>query len=166
MSDIAAHAIINVMLADFAIADPQGKVNILGAGVTGIGFDPAQATTTRFTLVAQISLPRDRCPAEFAVEIALLDASGDIADLPGPAGPQKMRVGQVVNIEKAVPLPGSGVPREALRGQANIILDFGNGLPLTPGGAYRWRLQIDGDETVEVTYPFGVAGPPAGPVIG
>jgi len=166
MSDIAALATVALTLADYAAADAQGKLNIIGGGISGVGFDPAQGISTRFSLVAQIAIPRDRCPAELALEIALLDATGDVADLPGPAGPQKMRVGQVVNIEIPSPVPGSGVPREALRGVATTILDFGNGLPLTPGAVYTWRLQIDGDETHEVLYPFGVSGPPPAPVIG
>ncbi|NTW41771.1 MAG: hypothetical protein HGA44_18140, partial [Cellulomonadaceae bacterium] len=103
MSEIAAAAHVQATLCDFALSDAAGKVNIIGAGVAGLGYEPTSGTTTRFSLVVDISVPGEMCPLDFALEIALLDASGDIADVPGPAGPQKMRIGHMVRMEKPVP---------------------------------------------------------------
>lgn len=166
MSDVASRAAVNLLLADFASVDAGGKLNIIGAGVDTLGFDPAQGTTTRFTFVAQVSIPASMCPTEFAVEVALLDASGGIAELPSPAGTQKMRVAHVVPMEKPALPVGVTASRDDLTTRSNMVLDFSNGLPLVPGGVYKWRLQIDGDDSVEHVYTMAVAGPPAGPVIG
>lgn len=166
MSETAQSASLMALIADFALVDPTGKLNILGANVDILGFDAVQGSTARFTLVCTIALPAQACPADLSVEIALLDAAGDIAELPGPAGPQKMRIGHVATIEKPVPPPGTGVSRETLRGRANVLMDFPGGLPLTAGASYRWRLQIDADESAQFFAPFAVAGPPTGVVIG
>ena len=68
MSAISESATINVMLADYAAMDLTGvKANILGVGGNILPITPA-GLTVRFSLVTQIHVPADACPAETALE--------------------------------------------------------------------------------------------------
>lgn len=169
MSDIAPHAHVTVIMADFTSVDAAGKNNVIGAGVDVLGFDPGQGVTSRFGLLVTVTVPGSFAPCDLALEIALLTAAGDVASLPGPVpggDPQVVRVGQFVTLQKpAMP----GIPAgnaDHFLARANIGIDFAAGLPLAAGGLYTWRIQIDGDTDHEVRYPFGVAGPPPSPVVG
>lgn len=97
MSAISESATINVMLADYAAMDLTGvKANILGVGGNILPITPA-GLTVRFSLVTQIHVPADACPAETALEIALRDSSGRIFELPGQV-PQPVRYAVVLTI--------------------------------------------------------------------
>ncbi|RLP69391.1 hypothetical protein D9V29_11765 [Mycetocola manganoxydans] len=74
-----------------------------------------------------------------------------------------MRVAQ--NIEFREPaIPGVNIPRGAVESANQVVLNFGNGLPLAVSQAYQWRVHID-HELID-SYSFFVPGPPAGPVLG
>lgn len=167
MSVIADNASIEVVVADFALAEPSGKVNILGAGVATLGFDPQQGITSRFSVVVFIHVPSNLLPAEYTLEIALY-SGGELVQLPSPFGgaSEALRIGQVVQQEKANNPAMSVAQREHTGARHLSVIDLGNGLPLIPGGIYEWVVRIDGDEDSKVTYPFSVAGPPPAPVIG
>jgi hypothetical protein len=165
MSEIAQHSVAEVIVADFAIVDTAGKSNLIGAGVALLGFDAQQGLTTRFSVWISVLVPTELCPAEFPVEVALVDAAGELVQMPGPAGPQPLRIAQIVTAEK----PSAQVPmiqRNHIGSRVRLVMDFGSGLPLAPGSNYEWRVRLDGDEVQEVTYPFGVWGPGASPVLG
>lgn len=167
MSDLAQNSEVGLVLADFASSDAGGKVNVVGAGIAVLGFDVNQGVSSRFTLWVNIRVPSRFCPAEFPVEVALLDEAGQLVALPGPVDgvTQPLRIGQVVQVEKSnagLPLP----VRDHIGGQVQMAFDFSNGLPLAIGGVYEWRVRIDGDDSIDWIYPFAVVGPPTGPVIG
>lgn len=167
MSEIARQATVELALADFAVSDPAGKVNVIGAGIAVVGFDPAQGLSSRFSLWISIHVPTKLCPAEFPVEVALVDAMGELVTLPGPADgtSQPLRIAQVVNVERPHAQLAAAT-RDHIGSRVEIVLDFSNGLPLAVGGTYEWRVRIDGDDTRTWSYPFAVTGPGQGPVIG
>lgn len=165
MSEVAAAARLTLVVADFAASDATGKINVVGGNVGYLGFDPMQGVTTRFTVWAHIALPHRLLPADLSIELALLDDTGAVFEIPGPMGAQAVRMAQPVTIDKS---PAQVIPalREHIGSSHQMVVDFGSGLPLQPNGAYVWRLQIDGDDQHELRYPFGVGGPMPGPVIG
>ena len=165
MSEIAERASTEIIVADFAIVDQAGKSNIVGAGVALLGFDPQQGLTSRFSVWVSVVVPTSLCPVEFPVEIALVDAAGDLVQIPGPAGLQTLRIAQIVTAEK----PSAQVAmaqRDHIGARIQLVMDFGSGLPLTPGANYEWRVRVDGDESGQAVYAFGVWGATAGPVVG
>lgn len=165
MSEIAERAKVSVVMADFANTDAAGKANIVGGGVAVVGFDPNTAITSSFTVWIDIWIPTSLTPTEFPVEVALIDSAGDVVGIPGPAGVQALRVAQVVQVERPMPqLPN--VLRDHIGSRVQLVFQFGNGLPVRPGGAFTWRIQIDGDEDHQWNYPWAVVGAQPGPVIG
>lgn len=164
MSEVSQRAKKSLILADFANMDAGGKLNIVGGGVAMLGFEPNQGVTTRITLVAVVEVPGDLLPVECSFEV-MLTRDGELVELPGPAGPQALRIGQVQTVEKPQ-LPGPVALRDHVGARHIIVLDFSNGLPLAIGGTYEWVLQIDGDEDNRESYPFVVAPGAQFPVLG
>lgn len=166
MSEIAGAATVDILLADFANSDAVGKGNIVGSGLAVLGLDQ-QGLTARFSLIVLVHLPDAHLPSEFPLEIALLDDAGQIISIPGavPGEPQMLRIAQIVTMEKpSLPmLPIAARIRLGARHQS--VIDFANGLQLTPG-VYSWRVLLDGDESVEWRYNFAVPGPSSGLVVG
>ncbi len=166
MSEAAEAARVSMMLADFALVDDAGKSNIIGGGVNILDYDPTEGLTSRFVFLLEIWVPADFCPVEIPCDIVLRNSDGSIVELPDPAGPQKMRIGQVITIEP--PVVRGHVPkheRDALEGRATYVLDFSTGLPLEPGHSYRWEVQLGGTELIHA-YPFAVPGVQSNPVVG
>lgn len=163
MSAIVESAVVSIQVADFANLDAVGKLNLLGGGVAGIGFDPGQGLTARFSLVVQVEVPSNLLPAECSIEV-FLTSGAEVVMAPGPVEPQAVRVSQNVTIDKA--LAFTGPARDHVPGRNVSVLDFNNGLPLAPGGHYEWHVRIDGDDSRVWSYQFVVAGPPAAPVFG
>jgi hypothetical protein len=164
VSQVSQRARLTLIVADVAIADPQGKVNILGAGVATLGFDPNQGVTTRFSVVAQVDVPGSLTPVEASIDVVLL-RDGQPVQVSGPAGHQAVRIGHAPVFEK----PQASGPvslREQLDSRQQFVLDFSAGLPLQPGVVYEWALQVDGDEDTRITYPIAVQATPTAPVVG
>lgn len=166
MSEISEAARVHIGLADVAIEDPAGKLNMLGGGVLGLGFDAQQGLTAPFTLIVEFYVSGAMTPTQFTAEITLRGSDGKLVELPGPTQPQVMRVAQIVDLEPPSIPGGASLARKALDARAQIILNFSNGLPLTPGTAYQWSVQIDGDEENRPDHRFAVMGSPTAPVIG
>jgi len=162
MSDVGERITASVMLADYA-AQETGKLHVIGGGLQFLGFDPNMGVTAPFTVIVSLTSPTAITTDHPAVEIVLVDAGGDPVGLPGPAGPQVMRISQ--NVEMPEPaLPGQSLPKGSINASATFVLHFATGLPIPPGLSYSWRVQIDHD--VKATYPFFIPGPPQGPVLG
>ena len=165
MSDISEAATLQLHLADFAMTDPLGKVNAVGMFVDVLGFDPAMGTTARFTVIAEALVPARLCPVEATLELVLLNEAAEVVAVPGPAGPQALRIGLPVVFDKPGALP-NGRLASMLWSRHPLVIDFGNGLPLASGATYSWRLRIDGDDDHARDVVFVVPGAPAPPVIG
>jgi hypothetical protein len=165
VSEVAEDAVVRLLMADYAAVDAAGKVNIIGGGISGLGYQPNIGVTSAFALVAWIIVPPKHYHAECAVEIVLEDVSGNVVSLPGPAGnPQAVRIGQAVRFDEAKSPPG--VVRGALPSRTQWVMAFANGLPLPMGQKYRWRIKIDTQTRDAWTEDFVVSGVDPTPVFG
>lgn len=155
-----------VILADKGSQNPQGTLNLLGAGWTQTSLLPAgnpaapgmQLTPSQAVAIFYEVEPH-RCNHPIELLIELWTQDGHVVELPGPAGPQPLRLQQ--NIVVATP---GGVPTGS-PGTGNTLLELIQGLPLAPGG-YEWRVSLDGQHEAEWNATFFVVAPPQAPVFG
>lgn len=163
MSHASESITATVLLADFANISSDGKLSVIGGGIQLLGFNPAQGLSAPFTVYVGLSspMPLEDAPA---VEILLADASGEVVQLPGPAGePQALRISQ--NVEFTLPaVAGLDIPRGILPSTSQFVIGFSNGLPLQVGRSYTWRVQIDHEIIASKT--MYLPAPTASPVIG
>lgn len=120
---------LDIILAD-AAESADGKAYILGAGwSTQTG--PAPMAVVIFTEV-----PWDRTNQRMRILLELLDGDGQPVSLPGPSGPQPLRVEGEME---------AGRPPGLARGTpvtlVPLTMTFGP-LPLDPG-RYVWRVSVD-----------------------
>jgi hypothetical protein len=167
VSDVSDVAAVSLMIADYAVVDAAGKLNIIGGGVSTLGYVANVGLTAPFALIAAVSVPPGHYNAECSLEIILEDASGAPVALPGPSGEaQVMRIGQAVRFDEPRSQPGVIVPRHVLPSRQQWVLAFNTGLPLPLGQKYAWRVKIDTETRHEWAEPFFVPGHAAGPVLG
>ena len=158
-TQISAH----ITIADFVNVDAGGKANVIGGGVLLLGFDPQQGVTTPFAIFVRLVSPVPTTDHP-AVEIVLVDASGQPVQVPGPMGEnQAIRISQVIEFS-APAVPGVHIPAGAIPSVSQFAINFSNGLPLAPGHSYSWRVQLDHD--IVTSESFYVPQPSPGPVIG
>ncbi len=151
------------MIADYAATDAAGKLNVIGGGLTIIGYQ--MNTTSAFALVVWVSVPPKHYNADCAVEIVLEDSSGTPVGLPTPTGQsQIMRIGQVVRFEE--PKLPPGVPRHEMQSRTQFVFAFPTGLPIQVGQRYAWRVKLDDHSRDDWAEEFFVPGPAPGPVLG
>jgi hypothetical protein len=168
VSEVSEVATVSLLLADYAVASPDGKINALGAGLTALALNPMTGLTAGFALIVRVGVPPQLYEAECSVEILLEDSSGGLVEVSLAPGvpPQPIRVGQAVTFERPrFPTPVA-VPSAYLPARAQWVLHFANGLPLVAGQGYGWRVRIDSAGTNDWAERFVVVGAPAGPVLG
>ena len=71
MSEAADAAIVRVMLADFANAGRDHKLNIVGGAITMMPFDPNIGATVPHAVIATVAFPPQFVGEMPAVELAL-----------------------------------------------------------------------------------------------
>jgi len=121
-----------LILCDAAVADPGGKVHMLGAGwsVTGVPTAPQ-------AVAVLMKIPWDRANQKLTMTLQLLDSDGQPVVLEGPEGAQHIvSEGQI-----EVGRPAGAVPGSPL--DASFALNV-QSMPLPPG-RYQWRLNLDGE---------------------
>jgi hypothetical protein len=165
MSDVAEAAIVSVLLADFANADPANKLNVIGGGITMLGFDSNTRTTMPHAVVARIAFPPQFVGESPALELALEHDDGSLVTLPGPMGPQFLRVGTADALKPTV-VQGANIPPDTLRPSTQFVMYFASGLPLEPNKRYIWRVKVDHHTREEWTETFYVLTAAPGPVYG
>jgi hypothetical protein len=172
LSDVAS---VHLLIADYAAADPTGKVNIIGGEIAIVGRPTGAPTTSPFFLVASVAVPPDYYDQEAIIEIALQEMGGDIVILPGatpdlPSTPILIR--QIAKFTEPTAQAQLLLPERFkqgyLRGRVQIVVGFPSGLPLTAGEGYVWRVRVDGETGGDWTREFVVAEqiPAAPPSIG
>lgn len=164
MSDLSEQATLSLLLADYASMSEVGKLNMIGGGVSAIGFDAVAGVTNRFTLIASTHAPGRILPAEGAIDIGLY-REGQLVEMEQPGGPQPLRIGQPVRLEKPTHAGISLSHRDGLMTSHHILVDFSNGLPLNPDTLYEWRMKIDMDEDRTARFPFAVLGATVAPPV-
>ncbi|NNG34611.1 hypothetical protein [Nakamurella aerolata] len=173
MSEVQQSAVVTMMLADYAVSDQLGKLQMIGGGLQVLARDHNTGATAPFAVVVSMSFPAQVFNEQYAFELVLEDAAGAPAAMSstvtGPAGAVpgggSMRFGQNLQVEEPS-FPGAGVPRRAMPARSQVVLHFNNGLPLPAGQVLTWRVRIDGDSKPEWSLPFFVAAPATGPVVG
>jgi hypothetical protein len=121
-----------VILCDAAVADPSGKVHMLGAG-----WSVTTSPTAPQAVALLVKVPWDRANQKLHMKLQLRDSDGHPVDLPGPDGRQS--VGTEGQIEVGRPpglAPGSTI-------DASFALNVSS-MPLPPG-RYEWHLDLDGE---------------------
>lgn len=167
MSEIADSARVAIFLADYAGNDAANKVNALGAGWSLTGLNPATGLTAAWSVVAMVDVPPKFYNDDFAIALTLRDPTGRAVEIPGVTGtPQTVQVAQNVHVDEPSFPPGTYVPRGIAWSHLQLIMNFGNGLPLAPGHLYTWTLEIDGVRRDQWATSFFVVGPPPPPVFG
>lgn len=155
-----------VLLADYAVADASGKLNVLGAGFTITALQPNTGLTAAMFVTIMVDVPPKHISKDFPLSIELRDTDTDQAvSVAGATGnPDVLRVQQLV---KASPthIPGAYLP-DTLWSRVQLVMGFPNGLPLQPGGFYHWRVEIEGQHRPDWSAHFHVIGPPPPIVFG
>jgi hypothetical protein len=131
-----------LLLCDAAVADPSGKLHMLGAGWSMTG-----SPTSPQAVAVLLKIPWDRANERLTMMLRLVDSDGRPVVVTTPDGAQEVTMGG--DIEAGRPpgvTPGS---------QLDAALAFTvPSLPL-PAGRYQWRLDV-ADDTF--TSSFQVVG--------
>jgi hypothetical protein len=168
MSVVFEQAAVSLVLADYAVADALGKLQMVGGGLQIIGRDPVKGISSAFALVVSLTFPPETVNEQYAFEVLLEDTAGrpiELTDTAPGAPARVMRFGQTLQIEEPN-FRGSGVPRRALPTRSHVVLYFNTGLPLPAGRVLIWRARIDGKSRPDWVVSFFVPAPPTGPVLG
>ncbi len=165
MSTISEHAIIKILMSDYAANDSMGKMNVIGEGINILQYTPGTTVTNRFSVITIIEVPGEYCPDEITVESSLRDKANKIIEVPGPAGPQPLRVANIVTLDNSSPVALTSQDKKFLTAKYRGIMDFSDGLPLAPG-EYKWLVTIDNDENSTAEYRFCIPDLPTPPVLG
>lgn len=121
-----------LLLCDAAVADPSGKMHMLGAGWSVTGTPTAPAAVAVF-----LKVPWDRTNQKIPLSLFLCDADGSRVEIDGTLVglEQQFEVGRPPGLT-----PGSMIDN-------SFQLSLGP-LPLAPG-RYQWRLSVGADEFSE-----------------
>lgn len=168
MSTVFERASVSLVLADYAVADQLGKLQMVGGGLQIVGRDHVKGVSCAFALVVSLDFPPEVFNEQYSFEVVLEDTSGapvELAVVPVGGASSVMRFGQTLQVDEPN-FRGNGVPRHALPARSHVVLYFNTGLPLPAGQVLVWRAGIDGDSRPEWALPFFVPAPPAGPVLG
>ncbi|MFC8130522.1 DUF6941 family protein [Streptomyces sp. NPDC057302] len=155
---IANDTHVSIFLADFANADPTGKVNAIGAGWQMVTMTPETGATAPHAVVVLISAAPSVEDTEVNTTLTLCDASGEVVQIPGPAGdPQALQVVQSVRLDR--PTVQQFPQREKLWSQGKVIINLPTGLPLQVDHEYQWVFKIEGVSGPQWMAPFFVVQP-------
>lgn len=130
---------IKVILCDAAVADPAGKLHMLGAGWSVTG-----SPTAPQAVALLIKIPWDRANQRIKLSLRLLDPDGRQISLPGIDG-SPTPIGHEGEIEAGRP---PGVAPGSMLDAALAISVPPMPLPL---GRYEWRLDI-ADQTISESF--------------
>jgi hypothetical protein len=137
-----------IILADFAETDPGGKVHVLGAGWSVIGPSVGPQAVVGF-----IQVPAGQSGAPISFTLRLADRTGEIVEVPGPVGMQRMEISGQAEIRE--PEGWDGLTDLSAAFAVNLMV------PLPQGQPYTWSLEVDGKDLASTT--FYVRTAPSGP---
>ena len=118
-----------LLLCDSAVADPSGKVHMLGAGWSSTG-----TPTAPQAVVAMMKIPWDRANQPLAMHLQLLDSDGVPVTLATTEGPKMLGTEGTVEVGRP-PGVAHGSPLDS-----SFVLSVPP-LPLA-AGRYEWRLTV------------------------
>jgi hypothetical protein len=159
---------VSVLLADKGTANPQaGTLNLLNAGWVQTQLRPAPPMlpgiaggfiTAPHAIAAFFEVDYEQCNHTIELVLELLTQDSHPVEVPGPAGPQTLRISQQVTV------PSPGGVELATPGSGNALVEIFPGLPLPPG-AYRWQASLAGHQGADWYVAFRVIPPAQQPVI-
>lgn len=130
-----------IALADFAELDSGSrKVHILGAGWTITA--PAAGS---HAVVLFLRVPHDHVGTVLPVSLRLARKGGDVVELPGPGGPQRLEIVGQLQMEE----PG-GDWDQSVDLDAVFPVNFGQ-LALQ-AGTYSWIAEVEGKEVASTDF--------------
>lgn len=138
---------ITLLLADFAQADQQGRVNALG-----LGWKTCPTPLPPLGLVVFLDIDWNETNQPHKLMCDLLTADGQPVMISGPLGSQP------VHIEAQVE---AGRPPGTIHGTAArmpLAINIAGGTPLAPG-RYEWRVGVEGFPEETAVEAFLVAQP-------
>lgn len=158
MTELSENARVAVLLADFANQDPANKINLLGANWNIAAIQPTGMTPPQ-AVVVFVEVPSRFHGTDFTVSVALLDEAGNAVAVPRPEGQvEPLRVQQAFRAERPK-IVGIDAPAD-LPCRVQVILNFIAGVPLPPGGQYRWHVEIDDTANPQWEAGFYIGQPP------
>lgn len=158
---------VRVLLADYIGVDLGGKINAIGAGFSLAHLQPNGLTGPQH-IIAIVDLPGRYGGQQFSLELELRDETSDEAFsvAAGPDGrTHPLRFANVVTAPVPA-VPGVHLPLDQVTTQVHLPLAIIDGLPLTAGHAYAWRVKLDGQTKQGWHSRFYVPGPPPPIVFG
>lgn len=164
---LESEARVQFVLADYASVDVAGKLNVIGGGITFIGSQGAGQPSSPFTLAVTVAVPGAYASQTYVVAVELQDlTTGTVVQLPTQAGGMEpIRAQQAVTVPHPTVAPGMAVPPDAMQ-EHKLILQFSDGLPLSPGRSYEWQVRINEKSDKAWGQRFHVLGQAPGPVFG
>jgi hypothetical protein len=120
---------VQIILCDAAVADPTGKVHMLGAG-----WSVTTSPTPPQAVAVLVKVPWDRANQRLGIRLQLVDSDGAAVLLETPQGQQ----GITTEGELEVGRPPGVAPGSLL--DASFVVSL-QPLPLPPG-RYQWRLDV------------------------
>lgn len=125
-----------IILCDAAVADPGGKVHMLGAG-----WSRMPSPTTPHAVVLLMKVPWDRANEQLPLTLELRDSDGRPVELQAAAGTARLGLQTAIEVGR----PPGVVPGSSL--DASMAFNV-PALPL-PAGRYEWHLEF-------AEQPFGI----------
>lgn len=155
---------VTVVLADYASADSTGKVNMIGAAFSLAPPRGAGGSRPEQYVTVIVDVAASRAGEQFSFCLELHDdTAGVVCSVPGERGPEALRVQQLLTVN---PLP-AGQQWPASMWQRHIqCVGIREGMVLTDGHIYSWRVTIDGQSREHWRARFYAFGPPPPPVVG
>jgi len=136
---VASPLEVQVLLCDAAVADPGGKMHMLGAG-----WSVTSSPTALCAVAVMVKVPWDRTNQQIPLNITLVDSDGHPIEIPAPGGEtQRVSAEGVIEVGRPPGIPaGSSV-------DAAFALNIPQ-LPLPPG---RYEYRVDaGDQTFHASF--------------
>jgi hypothetical protein len=153
-------ALVQVLLADYIGIDAGGKFNLIGQGFQYTAIQPSGVSNPMFIL-AIVDVPSRYVGTQVSVSLELIDLTENGSfKLPAATGrPEALRAEQMFDINPPViAAPGFQAPRN-MSARAQMVMGFPNGLPLSPGKDYEWRVLVDGQRRKGWVARFHVLAP-------
>lgn len=157
---------VTVLLADKGTPNAQqGTLNLLNVGWSQTSLRPAGAMfpggflTPPFAVAIFYEVDPRHCNHQIELVLELLNEDGHPVQIPGPTGPQDMKITQQMTVPSPAGMP-MGSP-----GRGNSLIEIMPGLALAPGG-YEWRASLAAEHDENWSAHFRVLAPPTAPVVG
>lgn len=158
---------VTVLLADKGTANlQQGTLNLLNVGWTQTPMRPAGQMipggylTSAHAIAIFFEVDHQYCNRQIELVLELLTEDGQAVELPGPVGPQAMRISQHIVVQSPAGMP-IGSP-----GVGNALIEIVPGLAV-PAGGYEWQVRLAGEHQSNWGARFRVLPPPpSAPVFG